>query len=218
MIVNKTMASTPDSSSERTPFPSKPSRVNNKIEVTDSKVLVNRALKLVDTKIEVTDSKVSTNEALDLLECFLSFFSTSLVNFTRPSLHPSVDPNHVLARNFAPVSELPPTDYVVVEGELPKSLNGTYIQKGPNPHHQPKGPHHFFEGDGMLHSIQFTDGQATFCSRYVKTYKYALEDNVGFPIFPNVITSFYSLVDLGRCVVAIGRVIKGQIDLIKVSI
>lgn len=170
---------------------------------------------MVDTKIEVIDSKVSTNEALDLLECFLSFFSTYLVNFTRPSLHLSVDPNHVLARNFAPVSELPPTDCVVVEGELPKSLNGTYIKKGPNPHHQPKGLHHFFEGDGMLHSIQFTDGQATFYSCNVKTYKYALKDNVGFPIFPNVITSFYSLVDLGRCAVAIGRVIKGQIDLMK---
>ncbi|KAJ9678382.1 hypothetical protein PVL29_020531 [Vitis rotundifolia] len=129
---------------------------------------------------------------LELLESFLSFFSSSLLYFINPPLHPSVDPKHVLTGNFAPVDELPPIDCLVMEGELPQSLNGTYIRNGPNPLHQPRGPHHLFEGDGMLHSIRLSDSRATFCSRYVKTYKYAFEDNVGFPIFPNILSSFHS--------------------------
>ncbi|KAJ9678386.1 hypothetical protein PVL29_020535 [Vitis rotundifolia] len=139
-----------------------------------------------------TNSEGLGKGALELLESFLSFFSTSLVYFINPPLHPSVDPKHVLTGNFAPVDELPPIDCLVVEGELSQSLNGTYIRNGPNPLHQPRGPHHLFEGDGMLHSIRLSDGRATFCSRYVKTYKYALEDNVGFPIFPNILSGFHS--------------------------
>ncbi|KAL6321444.1 hypothetical protein AAG906_016543 [Vitis piasezkii] len=162
-----------------------------------------------------TNSEGLGKGALEFLESFLSFFSTSLLYFINPPLHPSVDPKHVLTGNFAQVDELPPIDCLVVEGELPQSLNGTYIRNGPNPLHQPRGPHHLFEGDGMLHSIRLSDGRATFCSRYVKTYKYALEDNVGFPIFPNILSGFHSVVDLGRCAIAIGRVMKGQIDLRK---
>ncbi|KAL6320554.1 hypothetical protein AAG906_007633 [Vitis piasezkii] len=152
-----------------------------------------------------TNSEGLGKGALEFLESFLSFFSTSLLYFINPPLHPSVDPKHVLTGNFAQVDELPPIDCLVVEGELPQSLNGTYIRNGPNPLHQPRGPHHLFEGDGMLHSIRLSDGRATFCSRYVKTYKYALEDNVGFPIFPNILSGFHSVVDLGRCAIAIGR-------------
>ncbi|WKA06117.1 hypothetical protein VitviT2T_024034 [Vitis vinifera] len=41
------------------------------------------------------------------------------------------------------------------------------IRNGLNPHHQPHGPHHLFESDGMLHSIPLSDtGQATFCCFY----------------------------------------------------
>lgn len=157
----------------------------------------------------------NTIPGLGVLESLLSFFSTSLLRFFNPPLHPSVDPEHVLTGNFAPVAELPPTPCPVVEGELPQSLNGTYIRNGPNPPRQPHGPHHLFEGDGMLHSIRLWDGQATVCSRYVKTYKYALEDSIGFPIFPNILSGFYSVADLGRCAIAIGRVLKGQIDVTK---
>ena len=64
----------------------------------------------------------------------------------------------------------------------------------------------------MLHAIKLSEGEATFCSRYVRTYKYDLENNHGFPIFPNILSGFYSVVDLSRCAIAIYRVLKGQID------
>ncbi|KAG5541341.1 hypothetical protein RHGRI_021242 [Rhododendron griersonianum] len=132
-----------------------------------------------------------------------------------PPLHPSVDPNFVLTGNFAPVDETPPTECLVVEGELPPSLHGVYIRNGPNPQHQPLGPHHLFEGDGMLHSILLSQGRAIFCSRYVQTYKHKLEHDAGFPMIPNFLSGFNGLGDVGRGIVALGRAMTGQISLTK---
>ncbi|KAL9354053.1 hypothetical protein Peur_052023 [Populus x canadensis] len=55
-------------------------------------------------------------------------------------------------------------------------------------------PLHFFEGDGTFHSFKLSGGQTEYCSRrYVKTYKYMLEKEAGFPIFSNMLSGFYSL-------------------------
>ncbi|KAA8544388.1 hypothetical protein F0562_022400 [Nyssa sinensis] len=125
-----------------------------------------------------------------------------------------VDPKFVLTGNFAPVDEMPPTQCLVIQGELPQSLNGAYIRNGPNPQHQPLGPHHLFEGDGMLHSIRLSGGQAIFCSRYVKTYKYNLERKAGVPLIPNFLSGFYGLTDLFRgTIIILARAINGQINL-----
>ncbi|CAL9075566.1 unnamed protein product [Musa acuminata var. zebrina] len=103
-----------------------------------------------------------------------------------PVLRPSVDPRHVLSNNFAPVDELPPTSCPVVRGAIPRCLaGGAYIRNGPNPQHLPRGPHHLFDGDGMLHSLLLppagSDGMAPaiLCSRYVRTYRYLLERDAG---------------------------------------
>ncbi|KAI8547873.1 hypothetical protein RHMOL_Rhmol07G0229000 [Rhododendron molle] len=132
-----------------------------------------------------------------------------------PPLHPSVETNSVLTGNFAPVDKTPPTECLVVEGELPHSIHGVYIRNGPNPQHQPLGPHHLFEGDGMLHSILLSQGRAIFCSRYVKTYKYKLDHDAGFPMIPNFLSGFNGLGDVGRGIVALGRAMTGQISLTK---
>nr|DAD43296.1 TPA_asm: hypothetical protein HUJ06_001526 [Nelumbo nucifera] len=128
-----------------------------------------------------------------------------------PPHHSSVDPKQILTGNFAPVDEIPPTECPVVDGELPPSLNGVYIRNGPNPQHQPHGPYHQFEGDGMLHSLRISHGCATFCSRYVKTYKYSLEQKLGSPAFPNFLSGFYSFADIARCAAFIGRIVTGEI-------
>ncbi|XP_058223532.1 probable carotenoid cleavage dioxygenase 4, chloroplastic [Rhododendron vialii] len=151
-----------------------------------------------------------------LSNMLLPFLTTLASYLTKsPPLHPSVDPNFVLTGNFAPVDETPPTECLVVEGELPCSLHGVYIRNGPNPQHQPLGPHHLFEGDGMLHSILLSQGRAIFCSRYVKTYKYNLEHDTGFPMIPNFLSGFYGLGDVGRGIVALGRAMTGQISITK---
>nr|AGT63322.1 carotenoid cleavage dioxygenase 4b [Vitis vinifera] len=130
-------------------------------------------------------------------------------NFIGPPLPPSIDPKHVLSGNFAPVDELPPTECEVIEGSLPPCLDGAYIRNGPNPQFYPRGPHHLFDGDGMLHSIRISHGRPIFCSRYVKTYKYIIEKRAGSPVIPNLFSSYRSF---ARSAVAIARLLTGQFD------
>lgn len=130
-----------------------------------------------------------------------------------PPLRPSVDPRYVLSDNFAPVDELPPTQCQVVEGFLPTCLNGAYIRNGPNPQFLPRGPYHLFDGDGMLHSIRISDGKATLCSRYVKTYKYTVENKNGFSVVPNVFSGFNGLTaSAARGALAAARMVAGQFN------
>ncbi|KAH6820443.1 nine-cis-epoxycarotenoid dioxygenase 4 [Perilla frutescens var. hirtella] len=134
-------------------------------------------------------------------------------DFIDPPLRPSIDPKHVLSGNFAPVEELPPTACPAVEGSLPPALNGVYIRNGPNPQFIPNGPYHMFDGDGMLHAVTISGGGATFCSRFVKTYKYNLEREIGSPVILNVFSAFNGLpASLARCAVAFGRYLLRQYD------
>ncbi|KAL8057116.1 hypothetical protein ABFX02_04G163500 [Erythranthe guttata] len=136
-----------------------------------------------------------------------------ITNFMDLPLHPSIDPTKVLAGNFAPVAELPPTPCEIVEGYLPSCLDGAYIRVGPNPQFIPRGPYHLLDGDGMLHSIRISGGGATFCRRYVKTYKYELENKMGYPIFPSVFSSFNGFsASAARLLLAAARVFAGQLN------
>ncbi|KAH6760857.1 nine-cis-epoxycarotenoid dioxygenase 4 [Perilla frutescens var. frutescens] len=144
-----------------------------------------------------------------IFNAFDSFINT----FIDPPLKPSVDPRYVLSDNFAPVDELPPTECQVVEGALPPSLDGAYIRNGPNPQFLPRGPYHLFDGDGMLHAITISNGRATLCSRYVKTYKYKVERERGFPVIPNVFSGFNGLsASAARGAVTAARVLAGQFN------
>ncbi|KAK6137223.1 hypothetical protein DH2020_029034 [Rehmannia glutinosa] len=143
----------------------------------------------------------------------LNTFDNFINTFIDPPLKPSLDPRYVLSDNFAPVDELPPTDCQVVEGSLPPSLDGAYIRNGPNPQFLPRGPYHLFDGDGMLHAIKISNGKATLCSRYVKTYKYEIEREKGFPVIPNVFSGFNGLsASAARGAVTAARVLAGQFN------
>ncbi|XP_011031204.1 PREDICTED: probable carotenoid cleavage dioxygenase 4, chloroplastic, partial [Populus euphratica] len=134
-------------------------------------------------------------------------------NFIDPPLRPSVDPRYVLSDNFAPVDELPPTECEVIQGSLPSCLDGAYIRNGPNPQYLPRGPYHLFDGDGMLHSIRISQGKATLCSRYVKTYKYTLERDAGAPLLPNVFSGFNGLAaSAARGALSAVRILAGQFN------
>ncbi|KAL0302519.1 UNVERIFIED_CONTAM: putative carotenoid cleavage dioxygenase 4, chloroplastic [Sesamum angustifolium] len=128
-------------------------------------------------------------------------------------LRPCIDPMHVLSGNFAPVDELPPTPCRVEEGSLPSALDGVYIRNGPNPQFIPHGPFHVFDGDGMLHSIRISNGEAVFCSRYVKTYKYMVEQKMGYPFIVSPFSSFNgTAAAIARCVLVVARVLAGYFN------
>ncbi|KAA8521080.1 hypothetical protein F0562_011767 [Nyssa sinensis] len=140
-------------------------------------------------------------------------FDDIINTFIDPPLKPSVDPRYVLSSNFAPVDELPPTECEVIMGSLPQCLDGAYIRNGPNPQFLPRGPYHLFDGDGMLHSIRISQGRATLCSRYVKTYKYTVEHNAGSPVIPNVFSGFNGLTaSAARGALTAARAIAGQFN------
>ncbi len=76
-----------------------------------------------------------------------------------------------LRGNWAPVLEEQDATNLPVRGDIPKTLNGTYIRTGPNP----SSGHsvHWFFGDGLLHGIRLEDGKA-------KWYRSKYVDTVGF--------------------------------------
>jgi 9-cis-epoxycarotenoid dioxygenase len=133
-----------------------------------------------------------------------------------PALRPSVDPRNVLSSNFAPVDELPPTPCPVVRGAIPRCLaGGAYIRNGPNPQHLPRGPHHLFDGDGMLHSLLLPTSSSSdpvLCSRYVQTYKYLVERDAGAQVMPNTFSGFHGVGGLARGAVVAARVLTGQMN------
>ncbi|KAL6544193.1 ccd4,nced4 [Orobanche gracilis] len=145
---------------------------------------------------------------------FFNSLEDLICRFIDPPLNPTVDPKIVLVGNFSPVAELPPTECDVVEGAIPSCLDGAYIRNGPNPQFVPRGPHHLFDGDGMLQCVRISNGGATFCSRFVKTYKYTVEREIGSPIFINYFSAFTSFpAALSRGAVVLGRVMSGQYNL-----
>ncbi|MEC9067306.1 MAG: carotenoid oxygenase family protein [Pseudomonadota bacterium] len=74
---------------------------------------------------------------------------------------------------YAPqLEEVTATDLDVI-GELPTDLWGAYVRNGPNPFKIPDVPHHWFDGEGMVHSIYFENGKAEYRNRYVLS-----DDNV----------------------------------------
>ncbi|WP_417599425.1 carotenoid oxygenase family protein [Pararhodobacter oceanensis] len=73
-----------------------------------------------------------------------------------------------------------------VIGELPADLNGMYVRNGPSPAHAPHGRYHWFDGDGMLHSVRFQDGHATYRNRWVQTDGLKEDMRVGDALWPGL--------------------------------
>jgi len=73
-----------------------------------------------------------------------------------------------------------------VEGELPRELHGTLFRNGPNPQFAPRGRHHWFDGDGMIHAFRLRDGRASYRNRWVRTSRFARERAAGEALFGGV--------------------------------
>jgi carotenoid cleavage dioxygenase-like enzyme len=78
----------------------------------------------------------------------------------------------------------------VLGGEIPDDLNGVYVRNGPNPQHHPVGRYHWFDGDGMVHSVHFADGMATYRNRWVRTEGFLAERDAGTAIWHGIMEPF----------------------------
>ncbi|WP_414565948.1 MULTISPECIES: carotenoid oxygenase family protein [unclassified Anabaena] len=95
--------------------------------------------------------------------------------------------NPYLNGNFAPVREEITTNTLKVIGELPPDLSGIFVRNGPNPQWSPIGQYHWFDGDGMLHGVRISNGQATYSNRYVRTQGWKIEQAAGKAVWSGLL-------------------------------
>jgi len=88
---------------------------------------------------------------------------------------------------FAPVTREVTETHLKVWGELPKELNGMFVQNSPNPYYAPQQPYHWFDGDGMIHAVHIENGQASYRNRYIQTEGLIREKTNGGPIWKGLL-------------------------------
>lgn len=87
-----------------------------------------------------------------------------IVTSLKPSNHP------YLNGAWTPLhEEVDAADLEVIEGAIPIDIDGIYLRNTENQIHQPLGRYHPFDGDGMLHRIDFQNGRANYSNRFIRT-------------------------------------------------
>ncbi len=88
--------------------------------------------------------------------------------------------NFFLDGNFAPIPEERDASNMTVTGKIPDDLSGHFLRIGPNPVHIfSEEAYHTFDGDGMIHAIEFSHGSASYRNRFVQTEGFKLEQARG---------------------------------------
>ena len=85
---------------------------------------------------------------------------TSLKPSNHPYLNGAWTPLH---------EEVDAFDLDVIEGAIPTDIDGVYLRNTENQIHQPLGRFHPFDGDGMIHQIDFANGRAQYRNRFIRT-------------------------------------------------
>ncbi|KAH7201319.1 isoeugenol monooxygenase [Fusarium oxysporum] len=74
-------------------------------------------------------------------------------------------------------------DDLVVYGEIPKEIDGTFYRIILDPYMPPDPRNGFVEGDGNICAIRIHDGKASLKMKYVETERYLLERQAGRRLF-----------------------------------
>ena len=94
--------------------------------------------------------------------------------------------NPYLIGPHEPIREELDTPDLECIGEIPKDFSGIYLRNGPNQRHAPYGLHHWFDGDGMIHSAEFKEGKVSYRNKWIKTKSLAKESEEGRSIWPGL--------------------------------
>ncbi|CAN1249154.1 9-cis-epoxycarotenoid dioxygenase NCED2, chloroplastic [Linum perenne] len=122
------------------------------------------------------------------------------------------DPRVQISGNFAPVPEHPVHHALPVTGTIPHCINGVYLRNGANPLFEPVSGHHFFDGDGMVHSITIDGDGASYSCRFTQTERLKQEKNLGRPIFPKAIGELHGHSGVARLLLFYARGLCGLLD------
>ena len=63
--------------------------------------------------------------------------------------------------------------------EIPEDIAGAYFRNTENQVHEPIGRFHPFDGDGMIHSINFDNGKANYVNKFIRTEGFLVEQEMG---------------------------------------
>jgi len=97
-----------------------------------------------------------------------------IVTSLKPSNHP------YLNGAWTPLhEEVNASNLDVIAGVIPVDIDGVYLRNTENQVHQPLGRFHPFDGDGMIHQIDFRGGRASYRNRFVRTRCFAAEQEAG---------------------------------------
>lgn len=77
------------------------------------------------------------------------------------------------------LEEVNATQMPVLEGVIPKDIDGIYLRNTQNPVYQSIGRYHPFDGDGMVHMISFKNGEVSYRNRFVQTKGLSAEMEAG---------------------------------------
>ena len=90
-------------------------------------------------------------------------------------------PDHPNLRgNYAPLRMECNIQDLIIEGEVPRDLFGSYYRNGPDPQFPPMGgDYHWFAGDGMIHAFHFENGRISYLNRWAQTSKWKQERKAG---------------------------------------
>ncbi len=89
--------------------------------------------------------------------------------------------NPYLQGNFRPLEQEQVLDNLEVEGQIPGDLSGVFLRNGPNNQFDPLDDalYHWFDGDGMIHQLEFGAGQARYRNRWIETRGFQIEKEEG---------------------------------------
>ncbi len=87
---------------------------------------------------------------------------------------------------YAPVHDELTVSELAVHGKLPRDLNGLFVSNSPNPRFAGLR-HHWFDGDGMMHSMHLRDGSAIYRNRWVRTSAFNAETEAGRPLWKSIL-------------------------------
>ncbi len=87
--------------------------------------------------------------------------------------------NPFLRGYYGPVNTEADAAHLHITGDMPRGLCGTLYRNGPNPQFAPRGPYHWFGGDGMIHAFHIENGNVSYKNRWVRTPKWNAENEEG---------------------------------------
>lgn len=107
-----------------------------------------------------------------------------------------ISTNPCLSGVFAPQRDEVNVESLVVTGDLPDDLRGSYLRNGPNPRFDPIGSFVYpLDGDAMVHRVCFHGDRVSYRNRFVRTPMVVAEEAAGRALWSGITDGYTPSVD-----------------------